>query len=121
RFWETLNANILALLGETTLSGNAVSDRVILNAEAGMLSVKANSREHWMIEQFIDKALINARRQVLIEATIVEVTLNDQYQAGVDWQLFLANGATGFNVNQNLLGQVSEGVIDNAISALTLG
>ncbi|MEX2480825.1 MAG: secretin N-terminal domain-containing protein [Gammaproteobacteria bacterium] len=121
RFWETLNANILALLGETDNRGGSVSDRVILNAEAGMLSIKASAREHEMLEQFIDKVLLNARRQVLIEATIVEVSLNDRYQAGVDWNLFLDSGSSGFTVDQNLLGGVSEGIIDSSISAFTLG
>jgi len=57
-----------------------------------LLTVKANSAQHEMIEEFVDHVLVNARRQVLIEATIVEVSLNDQYQAGVDWTLFLQNG-----------------------------
>ncbi len=121
RFWETLEGNILAILGQTDTRGNRVSDRVIINAEAGMVSVRANSREHEQIEDFIDKVLVNARRQVMIEATIVEVSLNDQYQAGVDWALFLDSGAAGFTVDQNLLGQVSDGVIDNAVSNFTLG
>lgn len=121
RFWETLNSNILAILGETDNRGDLVSDNVILNAEAGMLSIKANERQHAMIEAFIDKVLVSARRQVLIEATIIEVSLNDQYQAGVDWTLFLERGSSGFTVNQNLLGGLREGLIDSAISAFTLG
>ena len=121
RFWETLNSNILAILGElqNTAAGN--SDTVIMNAEAGMISVKATASEHEQIEQYIDRVLVNARRQVMIEATIVEVSLNDQYQAGVDWQLFLDQGESGFAVNQSLLGQISDGVIDNSISSFSLG
>lgn len=38
----------------------------------------------------------------MIEATVVEVELNDQYKLGVDWTL-IANGA-GWSVNQALLG-----------------
>ena len=33
----------------------------------------------------------SARKQVLIEATIVEVTLNDGYKAGIDWSRLVAN------------------------------
>ena len=91
-----------------------------MNAEVGMLSVKATSREHEQIEAYIDKVLVNVRRQVLVEATIVEVSLNDQYQAGVDWDLFLNENA-GFTVDQELLGAVTDGVIDNAISSTVLG
>lgn len=121
RFWETLNNNILAMLGETANRQAAQSDRVIVNAEAGMLSVKATTAEHELIEAYVDRVLVNARRQVMIEATIVEVSLNDQYQAGVDWTLFLQNGQSGFTVDQNLLGQISDGVIDNSISSFSLG
>ncbi len=129
RFWETLNGNILAILGDTQNSGatggagspTQLSDKVVVNAEAGMITVRATSRQHELIEGYIDKVLVNARRQVLIEATIVEVTLNDQYQAGVDWSLLLQQSGTGVTVEQNLLGQVADGVIDNSISSFSLG
>lgn len=124
RFWETLTSNILAILGETASGGsdsNAASDKVVVNAEAGMISIRATAKEHQMLEQFIDKVLVNARRQVMIEATIVEVTLNDQYQGGVDWSLLLQQTGTGVAVNQSLLGQIADGVIDNAVSSFSLG
>ena len=48
--------------------------------------------------------LSNARRQVLIEATIAEVQLNNQYQQGIDWSLFRRanpqSSSTSFNINQ---------------------
>lgn len=123
RFWETLYGNVLVILGEAAAGrGDAnASDNVILNAEAGMLSVRATSTQHRLIEAFVDQVLVNARRQVMIEATIVEVSLNDQYQAGVDWRYLLQQGEAGFAVNQDLLGQVTEGAIDNAISSLAFG
>jgi MSHA biogenesis protein MshL len=43
----------------------------------------------------------NAQRQVLIEATVVEVTLSDQYQAGIDWSIIHRGGA-GFDVAQGI-------------------
>jgi general secretion pathway protein D len=58
---------------------------VIANAESGVLNVRASSRQHEKVQEFIDQVMGSARRQVLIEATIVEVNLNDNYQAGVDW------------------------------------
>jgi MSHA biogenesis protein MshL len=124
RFWETLTSNILAILGEPASGGanaNTASDKVVVNAEAGMISIRATAKQHQMIEQFIDKVLVSARRQVMIEATIVEVTLNDQYQGGVDWSLLLQQTGTGVAVNQSLLGQVADGVIDNAVSSFSLG
>ena len=126
RFWETLTNNVLAIIGEAqngaTGDGERLhSDRLIVNPEAGVLSVKATSHEHELIQAFIDRVLTNARRQVMIEATIVEVSLNDQYQAGVDWKIVLDDTKAGFGANQQLLGQIADGVIDNAVSSFVFG
>ena len=123
RFWDTLTANILTILGEAAAGRDAPlqSQNLLVNAEAGVISVRANSKQHELILKFVDQVLTNARRQVLIEATIVEVTLNDQYQAGVDWQILLDADKAGFGFNQDLLGAVTDGVIDNAVSAFTFG
>ncbi len=65
---------------------------VIANPETGIISVRATSRQHASVREFIDKVMNNARRQVLIEATIVEVSLSDQYQQGIDWGLLRTLG-----------------------------
>ncbi len=65
---------------------------VIANPETGIISVRATSRQHASVREFIDKVMNNARRQVLIEATIVEVSLSDQYQQGIDWSLLRVLG-----------------------------
>lgn len=65
---------------------------VIANAETGIISVRATARQHASVREFIDKVTNNARRQVLIEATIVEVSLSDQYQQGIDWGLLRTLG-----------------------------
>jgi len=61
---------------------------VIANPEAGILTIRASARQHERIQEFLDQVLVSARRQVLIEATIVEVQLNNAYQQGIDWALF---------------------------------
>ena len=58
---------------------------VIANAETGIISVRGNSKQHEKVQEFLDKVMSSAKRQVLIEATIVEVRLNDGYQAGINW------------------------------------
>ena len=60
-----------------------------------MLFIRATSRQHEKIREFLDRVLANARRQVLIEATIVEVLLSNQYQQGIDWQYFNKNFSIG--------------------------
>jgi general secretion pathway protein D len=80
---------------------------VITNAEAGILTIRATSRQHDKIQEFLDYVLLNARRQVLIEATVVEVQLNNSYQQGINWEIFnrpgTAPGITGGMVPQGQL------------------
>ena len=58
---------------------------VISSPESGVITVRATSRQHEKVQEFIDRVMGSARRQVLIEATIVEVNLADNYQQGIDW------------------------------------
>jgi general secretion pathway protein D len=67
---------------------------VIANRESGILYVRATSRQHEKVQEFLDQVLIGARRQVLIEATVAEVQLNNQYQRGIDWQRLRGNATT---------------------------
>lgn len=65
---------------------------VIANPETGVIAVRATQRQHASVREFIDKVMGSARRQVLIEATIVEVSLSNQYQQGIDWALLRTLG-----------------------------
>lgn len=76
---------------------------VIANPETGVISVRATSRQHEKIQEFLDKVMDSAKRQVLIEATIVEVQLSDVYQVGIDWSR-VAAGINGFVFSQSLSG-----------------
>lgn len=69
------------------------------NKETGVLIVRATGRQHRKIQEFIDKVMSTARRQVLIEATIAEVTLSSNYQQGINWSA-LALGGKGFSLTQ---------------------
>ena len=76
---------------------------VIVNPESGVISVRATSRQHEKLQEFLEVVLGSSKRQVLIEATIVEVTLNDNYQSGVDWSALGLNGL-GYSFRQGFLG-----------------
>ena len=73
---------------------------VIVNAEASLVIVRATSRQHEKIQEFLDLVLANAKRQVLIEATIAEVLLNNQYQQGIDWSVLRVRGLTSVLLTQ---------------------
>ena len=67
---------------------------VIANPESGVLNIRATSRQHEKVQEFLDQVLTNAKRQVLIEATVAEVQLNNEYQRGIDWQRLRTNAAS---------------------------
>ncbi|MFZ2525058.1 MAG: pilus (MSHA type) biogenesis protein MshL [Candidatus Ferrigenium altingense] len=95
---------------------------VIANPENGIITVRATGKQHEKIQEFIDQIMANARRQVLIEATVVEVQLNDQYQQGINWSL-LQRGGTGFQLRQAATGQSGAGtglIAGNTASLFTL-
>ncbi|MBI2994654.1 MAG: pilus (MSHA type) biogenesis protein MshL [Gammaproteobacteria bacterium] len=109
RFWNSLVANVQAILSQEeggAAGGGAagagggelpVTENVIPHAESGLLTVKATASQHKMIQELIDNTIAAAHRQVLIQATIVEVNLNKDYQAGIDWSFLSEQGKAGFN------------------------
>ena len=59
---------------------------VIGNRESGILYVRATAKQHEKVREFLDQVLAGAKRQVLIEATVAEVQLTNEYHRGIDWQ-----------------------------------
>ncbi|HSH73646.1 MAG TPA: pilus (MSHA type) biogenesis protein MshL [Methylophilaceae bacterium] len=89
---------------------------VIANQEAGIISVRGTNKQHEKVQEFLDKVMSSAKRQVLIEATIVEVRLNDGYQAGINWSRLSELGGTGF-IGSGVLGpQIATGLSGASIT-----
>lgn len=88
-----------ALSAQSNLS--SVGSDVIVNPISGTITVTANEAQHNLIQSYLDQVQSSAQRQVLIEATIVEVKLSDQYQAGIDWSRLAVTG--GITFQQSLL------------------
>lgn len=72
---------------------------VIPSPEAGLITVRATGKQHEKIHEFITQVMRNSRRQVLIEATIAEVTLSSNYQQGINWSA-LRTGTAGVSLTQ---------------------
>jgi general secretion pathway protein D len=79
---------------------------VIVNVIAGTVSVFATERQHLLVREYLDTVSNASQRQVLIEATIVEITLKDQYRAGIDWTRSL-QGAVGWSIDTATRGGIS--------------
>lgn len=89
---------------------------VFANKESGVLFVRATSRQHEKVQQFIDQVMRSAKRQVLIEATIAEVTLSDGYKQGIDWSTGPLGGK-GFTITQKATAGMATA---NPLNILTL-
>jgi len=104
--WKTLTATVEAMVAPTDLASSlegAAGANVFPQAEAGLMSVRATARQHRQVQAYLERVLNELRRQVLIEATVVEVTLSDRYQAGIDWRkLPISRG--GLALAQTLIG-----------------
>lgn len=82
---------------------------VIASPETGIVNVRATSRQHEKVREFLDQIMDSAKRQVLIEATIVEVSLSNKYQQGIDWSRAASGFATATGLKLSQTGAVIAG------------
>ncbi|MCB5196548.1 pilus (MSHA type) biogenesis protein MshL [Deefgea salmonis] len=101
---DKIQAETLAIQQQTVQAASsvaAVSNLVVIHPETGTISIRATQKSQQKVAEYLAKIQASAQRQVLIEATIVEVVLSDQYQAGIDWAQ-IASGA-GWSFGQSVL------------------
>lgn len=77
----------------------------IVNRQAGIVSVFTTERQHVKIGKYLATVQKNSQAQVLIEAKIVEVTLSDEYRAGIDWKAALATNYGTLGASSLLSGR----------------
>ncbi|MCM2343862.1 MAG: type II and III secretion system family protein, partial [Alphaproteobacteria bacterium] len=58
-----------------------------INKQAGVISVIATERQHVELAAYLDQVRTSTTAQVLIEAKVLEVGLDDKYAAGINWEL----------------------------------
>ncbi len=97
---ESAGTQPLASGGGDSNSGPKVAADESRNA----IVVRARQSEHAEIAQLLNR-LDTAARQVMLEATIAEVTLNDELDVGVRW--FFENGNWDFNLSDLDSGAVT--------------
>lgn len=103
-FWSTLYQTISSIVG--TQAGRSV----VVDQHAGLVIVRAMPGELRDVEAYISSAQQNLQRQVILEAKVIEVQLNDSFQSGVDWAAL--SKSSGDNV---FIGQAS---IENGSASL---
>ncbi len=94
-FWKEIDANLKAMLGDKP-------DRsVVTNAQSGVIVVRGSPTELRDIAEYLHRTEVTVSRQVVLEAKIIEVELNDAYQAGINWTTVLHHNGGTFNIGQS--------------------
>ena len=110
-FWSELQQTLTVLVGADD------GRRVIVTPQAGIIVIRAMPNEIDIARQFLRRAELIMRRQVVLEAKILEVQLNDSYQTGIDWTAI--SEVEGNPLSIGVLGSstVSPNAIGGAFSA----
>ena len=66
---------------------NKSSKAVSVNPQTSLVMVRAYPSEMHQIEELLSKMQRTLRKQIILEAKILEVTLFDQFQSGINWAL----------------------------------
>jgi MSHA biogenesis protein MshL len=85
-FWGDLHATLVAIIGA------GAGRSVVVDRHAGLVIVRAMPGELRDVGAYLDNAQESLQRQVILETKIIEVTLKDSFQSGIDWALLSTNG-----------------------------
>ncbi|MGL4916132.1 MAG: pilus (MSHA type) biogenesis protein MshL [Aeromonas allosaccharophila] len=78
-YWTDLRDSLQTLIG----SGDGRA--VITSPQAGLVTIRAYPKELKAVREFLNQSESHLKRQVVLEARIIEVALNEGYEQGVDW------------------------------------
>lgn len=105
-FWADLQATL------TSLIGSEEGRSVMVTPQAGLVTVRALPSEIRSVRDYLKVTEDIVKRQVVLEARIIEVSLSDEFQQGINWNQIVENsGSTEFSFSTNA------GTIGNGITA----
>lgn len=117
-FWNELEENLSRVVQSGLNSGKSgtqpavasgsgskkvINNNIVVNEEAGVITVFATGAEHRAVKDYLSDVMHRAEKQVMIEATVVEVELSDQYQAGIDWSTLVKSDDGSGVLGQSLI------------------
>ena len=99
-FWQELETSLKIMLGDSQFS---------VHRQGGIISVMGTTRQHKMVDEYLTQLEHVIGAQVLIEAKVIEVALNQEFQSSINWQmmdgenpLFSSNFFNGKEVGSSL-------------------
>lgn len=97
-YWGELDRALQAIVGD------GPGRSVIVSPQSSTVVVRALPSEMRDVQRYLDAVQGAVTRQVILEARIIEVTLNDKFQAGINWAQVVDSGA-------GIIGQTGGGAI----------
>jgi len=88
-FWSQLSQTLMLI------AGGGEGRKVVVTPNAGMVVVRAMSDELLSVENYLRQTELIMKRQVVLEAKILEVELNESYQQGIDWTAIETSSSIG--------------------------
>lgn len=124
-FWSDLKRSI-ELLVDVGKEGR----QVVISPQSGVVVVRAMSDEIRNVAAYLKATQLSVDRQVILEAKILEVELNDRYQTGINWASFASLNAApnsrssigfvspGTNLSTTTISATDTGITASAGTAL---
>jgi MSHA biogenesis protein MshL len=97
-FWADLQGALGAIMG------GGEGRQVVLNAQSGVVFARGMPEELRAVGEYLERIHASAKRQVVLEAKIIEVTLHEGFQAGVNWAAVQARANGDVITGGNLSG-----------------
>ncbi|VXB06677.1 pilus (MSHA type) biogenesis protein MshL [Massilia sp. 9I] len=101
-FWADLKAAIEAIVGSKD-GGRSV----VISPQSGVVVIRAMPDELRSVDMYLKATQLSVDRQVILEAKILEVELNDSFQSGINWASFAS--FRGSHANRVSGGMISPG------------
>jgi MSHA biogenesis protein MshL len=107
-FWDDITKSLTAIVG------SADGRSVIVNAQSGVIVARALPSELRSVESFLRQMQLIVERQVVLEAKILQVSLSNSYEAGINWAAFRSgstNAAAGVIRPGTVIGNTGSGAM----------
>jgi type II secretory pathway component GspD/PulD (secretin) len=111
-FWGRLENDLKAMVGDGEL--------LVVNRFAGVVQLKGSLRTHAVMESYLRRVIQRVGRQARISVKILEVELNDQSKAGIDWNVAAASLGRISNTTLGLSGISATAAPLTQIGSITL-
>ena len=112
-FWDELSNALVAIVGSEP------GRSVVISPMSGVIVVRAMPDEMNNVAAYLKASQISVERQVILEAKIVEVQLNESFQSGVNWAVFQNNPNSLLSAGVGASGSTLSPILGGAATALS--